>query len=454
MLKFKKIYLALTAFLTCAILSVSALAVPETAAEADFGEFSVEPLTEPAAEENPVWDEWEAPSSFTHEDIGEPVDSVNDSADSLGSEPANVADAAYTEEIISPPYDPSSGDTLPDTDEPREMFADYEKGLGEIDNISDYWEANGFPEYISFVCDQGVVSYDVATQTETVYHLWEIGIADISEEKKDEVRSLISSEQHLVFTECVYNLDARREIKEKIEKNYTLARAELSKYGEEIEVFLDGYSEDEWDKVEAEILAMFGEERGIISVLKTLPTGIPETAPEIGVPEDGVIPEIGALGTSAAVTAAETAIASNEDPANPDYYDIGGNAANNDDVPSFTKADSTDNGAGKVNNPEISAAISEVGEVAALITAEGQKDKADSLWIWICAAAATLAVIVTAFVLGKRHSFKSAGLADGGEISIGGKAVKGEIIKAVKENEIVPDDRVFEEIMEKVRDRK
>ena len=300
MFKFKKIYLILTAFLACAALSVSAFAVPETAAEESIYE------TEIAAAIS-----GEVPPVIIGEDVTDPK---------FGGDPypGGVADAydavLPSDELISPPYDPSSGELPPERNESGEMFSDFEKGTGSIDNILDYWEINGYPEYISFICDQGVTSYDVATQTETVYHLWEIGIADINDEKKEEVRSLISSEQHLYFTDCTYNLTERRQIAETIMSAYPLAIAELSKYSEAIEVAISGYSEDEWDKIEAELLAMFDNNSRLIHVLKMVPTvGIPETFPETGA--DNIGTEIG-IATAPVVTAGtveETAIASNID---------------------------------------------------------------------------------------------------------------------------------------------
>ena len=476
MFKFKKIYLILTAFLACTAFSVSAFAVPETAAEEPIYE------TEIAAAIS-----GEVPPVIIGEDVTEPADVVETteavSDPKFGGDPypGGVADAydavPPSDELISPPYDPSSGELPPERNESGEMFSGFEKGTGSIDNILDYWEINGYPEYVSFICDQGVTSYDVATQTETVYHLWEIGIADINDEKKEEVRSLISSEQHLYFTDCTYNLTERRQIAETIMSAYPLAIAELSKYSEAIEVAISGYSEDEWDKIEAEILAMFDNNSRLIHVLKMVPTvGIPETFPETGA--DNIGTEIG-IATAPVVTAGtveETAIASNIDivppiSANQDSaapldpvpetlvprteaaagengYDIGG-------VPGTTAgaliSDSVIREEGIVSNPEVSGAISEIGGVAAMINAESQRDKADSLWIWICAAAAAVVAITAAVILGRKHVVKSVSLADGGEVTVGGKVTKGEIVKAVRESEIKPDDKVFGEIMERVK---
>ena len=41
-------------------------------------------------------------------------------------------------------------------------------------------------------------------------------IADISEEKKEEIKALVSSEQHLFFTPCGYTIEERRAIGEKL----------------------------------------------------------------------------------------------------------------------------------------------------------------------------------------------------------------------------------------------
>lgn len=480
MLKFKKIYLALTAFLACAALSVSALAAPETSVESDPAAGQV---PETAAITNASAFEAEEPPVIIGEDAPvfiTDVIGVSDTNSDTASYPGAVADAVGTasaDVIISPPYDPSSGELPPERNESGEMFSGFEKGYGSIDNIKDYWEINGYPEYISFICDQGVVSYDVATQTETVYHLWEIGIADISEEKKEEVRSLVSSEQSLFFTDCTYNLQERERIKEKIESAYPLVNAELSRYDESIEVYLDGYDEAEWDKVEAEILAMFDNDSRLILIIKTVPViGIPEIGVVTG--EIGVV--TGEIGAVTGVDGAETAVESNIDIISPTGANNADSAAPLDTVPETltprTEAAATANGNdydiggipdniaggisstgvpifedGIVSNPDVSGAISEIGGVAAMINAESQRNEADSLWIWICAVAAVAVVITTVVLIGKKHAAKNLSLADGGEIAAEGKITKGEIFKAVKESESVPDDKVFGEIMERVR---
>lgn len=479
MLKFKKIYLALTAFLACAALSASALAAPETSVESHP---AAGPVPETAAITNAPASEAEEPPVIIGDDITEPVfitdvtglsDTNPDTDDPYPGAVADAVDTVPAEEAISPPYDPSSGELPPERNSDGEMFSGFEKGYGSIDNIKDYWEINGYPEYISFICDQGVASYDVATQTETVYHLWEIGIADISEEKKEEVRSLVSSEQRLFFTDCTYNLREREQIKKEIESVYPLVNAELSRYSESIEVYLDGYDEAEWDKVEAEILAMFDNDSRLILIIKTVPTvGIPE---EIGVVtgENYVASDVTEIG-------AETAVESNIDIISPTGANNADSAAPLDTVPETltprTEAAATANGndydiggipdniaggisstgapifeEGIVSNPDVSGAISEIGGVAAMINAESQRNEADSLWIWICAVAAVAVVITAAVLIGKKHAAKNLSLADGGEIAAEGKITKGEIVKAVRESESVPDDKVFGEIMERIR---
>ena len=464
MFKFKKIYLTLTASLACAALSVSALAVPETSAS-DI-ELGVEETTI-AGEEPPV---------IIGADVTEPV--IPDFVPSMDTAPAD--------ELISPPYDPNSGDPPPVSHNSGGMFSNYETGTGSIEDIEIYWNNNGYPDYISFICDEGVVSYEVATQITTRYPLWKIGIADISEEKMNEVRSLISSEQHLYFVPCRYNLTQRRQIKAKIEENYPLADVWISPYSENIEVYLDNFSEDEKAAVKEEILAMFGGESNIIDVLEHMPL---DGEPEIGAAE--TVPAV----VTAPITVEETAVASNID-VNPPTEAPGGNvmttevpqteaaaaSENISDIDGDPNGYSTDSrsdydiggelpektadaakeigeiieeiGGAAADNPEVSNAVNEIGEVAAMMNTESRRDTADSLWIWVCAAAATVVVIAAAVILGRRHAVKNVGLADGGEISVGGRAAKGEVVKAVKESEIEPGDNTFGEIMEKIEKNK
>ena len=200
MIKFNKIFCALALLSSFALLSGTVFAEPEGESDGVYA-------CETAQEGNDDF-----PSTYIK--MPENPDSDTVSPDEI---------------MISPPYDPDSGELPPASGEPREMFADYDKGEGDIEDIMEYWETNGYPEYVSFICDQGVATYDVATQTETVYHLWEIGIADISEEKKEEIKALVSSEQHLFFTPCTYNLEERRGVKAKIEREYPIAEVSLSK---------------------------------------------------------------------------------------------------------------------------------------------------------------------------------------------------------------------------------
>lgn len=376
-------------------------------------------------------------------------------------------------EMISPPYNPDSGELPPAAGEPREMFSGYDKGNGDIENIAEYWETNGYPEYISFICDQGVAEYNVATQTETIHRLWEIGIADISEEKKEEVKALVSRDQHLFFTPCGYTMEERRAIGEKLSLEFPLAEVSLSKYGEEIEVVISGYPEEERDNIESDILSVFMEENRIIRVLKSVPTiGIPETeiavepnesfgeespetAPETAPgndseivfpaftqdvepsPEPDATESAPAFATDNSPLPEQTAVYSNRD----DYLTEGAPA------PSIDPNKAAD--IEKSKNPEVEGAISEIGGVAALINQESQRSGNESLWIWISAAAAAALVITAAMILGRKR-LKTFSLADGGEVSEDGKMTKAEVVKAVEESKITPSDRVFQEIVEKI----
>lgn len=431
MIKFNKIFCALALLSSFALLSGTVFAEPEGESDGVYA-------CETAQEGNDDF-----PSTYI--EMPENPDSDTVSPDEI---------------MISPPYDPDSGELPPASGEPREMFADYDKGDGDIEDIREYWETNGYPEYVSFICDQGVATYDVATQTETVYHLWEIGIADISEEKKEEIKALVSSEQHLFFTPCTYNLEERRGVKAKIEREYPIAEVSLSKYGEEIEVIISGYPEDELEGIEADILSAFDGESGIIRVLKSVPTiGIPEIgvnpadteAPTVDSSPDPIVTEIVTeeenFGSGSEILPEQTAIASAADniygaeDAPLDTPPINDNLP---DMDADKKADIE-----KSNNPEVSGAISEIGAVAAMINNESQRSGEESLWIWICAVAAATAAITAAVILGRKR-IRTVSLADGGEVSEGGKTTKAEVVKAVAESEAEPSEKVFGDIIERI----
>ncbi len=103
----------------------------------------------------------------------------------------------------------------------------------------------------------------------------------------------------------------------------------------------------------------------------------------------------------------------------------------------------------KSNNPEVSGAISEIGAVAAMINNESQRSGEESLWIWICAVAAAAAAITAAVILGRKR-IRTVSLADGGEVSEGGKTTKAEVVKAVAESEAEPSEKVFGDIIERI----
>lgn len=457
MFKLKNIFCGLAALSACALMAETALAVPETEA------------AETSLADGPYIcgdDTADAPLIIGEgEDGFPPADAQAIPEDIYAYTDTDIAPDNYGE-IIAPPYDPYSGELPPAESETREIFYDYEKGSGDIENIKEYWENNGYPEYVSFICDQGVVSYDVATQTETFYRLWEIGIADISEEKEEEIKSLVSSEQHLFFTPCNYSLEAREEIKEKIKAEYPLASVSLSEYSEEIEVVISKYPEDELDQTESDILAAFGAYGEIIKVTRWEPdigipeigleTAVPETVPETAV-HPAVTEEANAVdyGTDATeeeapgfisddVLPAQTAVDSNED-----VYGI--SSADPEIVNPASDQAVKEADAEKANNPEVSGAISEIGGVAAMINKESQRSGNESLLIWFCAAAAAAAVITAAVILGRRRS-RTVSLADGRETSENRNMTKSEIIKAVEESVSEPSDKAFGEIVERIKE--
>lgn len=426
--------------------------------------------------------------------------------------------------VISEPYDPSEADTaieeyvpadegvtetsvcsLAPTDEahadtvycepvPNEtaprtedgLMDGYMHGSGDID-IFKYWESYGYPDDVSYAADNSIVSYDVATQTETLYRIIEIGLVNGTEARKKEICGLIAPNVNIYFTDCVYSHADRVRTADEISAEYPEAIVELSPYGQAVLVDLMAYEDAEAEEIEYALNAkynfIYGDSAGDVILVEIVNL----TTTQIGEPEIGI--EETAIETAVpAVTAVETAVPMTE-PANETIpiTKPAGDAAPSDVKPGMgietgVDAAATEIGAPNVNNAgsdETAVASNEErpefeiegreeeqeekqfesgsgndavnGEVAALTM--GIENKTDNrLWIWICAVAAAAVVIVAAVFIGRaRHRGAVLSAARGGEFVEARKLSRAEVIEAVKESGTEPSDKVFEEIVKKIK---
>lgn len=74
-----------------------------------------------------------------------------------------------------------------------------EAGRGEIEDIYQYWEENGYPEDVSYAFDAGGEVID-----DTIYTWWEIGLVNADEARRQEILDLIAPTGLVVFYNCTY----------------------------------------------------------------------------------------------------------------------------------------------------------------------------------------------------------------------------------------------------------
>lgn len=452
----KKTYLTITAALTCLTLSVSAFANAAAEEEESSVSGAQQPCITACITAAPPYDPT-APSTDTEPAVEPDVDPV---------------------EIIEPIAAPVPNETAPA--DSSDFWSNYDTGAGDIENIYEYWELNGYPEDVSYVANHGIAEYHVATQTEVIHYFWVIGTVNADDARKQEILALISREHRVSFEDCDYSHEYRVRVKEEIERDYPQATAELEN-SQRILVYLDYYPEEEKEGIENEICQKYNSDitggSELVFVLKSTPTvGVPETAIEIAIateiaiaPEteiaaeigtDVVITdEIGVNGVGADVTAVESYIdvPSNVNVPNdatiPQVSNQGGDNATPDiginDTGIYSAAAA--NNAVTFQETELAAEEEEIGEVAAIISEPGKKESG-GFWVWICSAAAAVIAIAAAVFIGRAKQTDSLGLADGGEMSAGGRVSKSEIVKAVGESVTEPSESAFNEIMEKIKE--
>lgn len=470
----KKTYLTITAALTCLTLSVNAFA--NTAAEEDKP--TVSGAQQPCITAAPPYDPT-VPSTDTELAAEPDVD------------PVEIPDVDPVE-IIEPIVAPVPNETVPAEDssdfegdydegiyesyeietvypDNSDFMSNYYTGTGDIENIYEYWESNGYPEDVSFVANHGIVEYHVATQTEVIHYFWTIGTVNADEARKQEICALISTEHRVSFEDCEYSHEYRIQVKDEIERDYPQATAELEN-SQRILIYLDYYPEEEKEGIENEICQKYNTGSSeLVFVLKITPTvGIPETAVEIAIaPEIEIADEIGADAVGVDVTAAESNIdvpsnvnvptipqvSKNEENQGSDNVipEIGINDIGIDNTAVASNAAAASNDDAPQKAEYAAEEEEEIGEVAAIISEPGKKESG-GLWIWLCSIAAAVIAIAAAVFIGRTKQTDSLSLADGGEVSAGGKISKAEIVKAVGESVTEPSESAFNEIMEKIKE--
>lgn len=347
---------------------------------------------------------------------------------------------------ISPAYNPDSGESpTPVENAGQSYYSTLPYGTGSVENITQYWTENGYPDYVSYAAKTGFASYEPSTQTETVYNIWTVGLVGAGEAQKQEILSLVSSKYQVIFEEAEHSYAFREETAEKIMKSYPNAVAELSEASENIYLYNNGYTDEEWQKI------IEGYENGIVvnggsyDILDGS-VGVPEIgvgAPEIGELDGSNPPDVAMKSTNAPTDAAA-------------YEGEGVDGAPTVGISQYSQKSEED---GAMNTVAAAVTGADADKAAAVGTNAMQEasmipmtvKKADPIymWIFICGTAIIIAA-VSAFVIIRRAK-KNAAVTDTGKtVTLGSAPTKAEIVKAVRESEIEPDEEDFRKIMDKI----
>ncbi len=82
---------------------------------------------------------------------------------------------------------------------------DGEPGRGTVENATEYWETNGYPDYVSYAFEAGGRMLDDVNSVS----YWEIGLVDGDDGIKEEVLDLLDSTCLVTFIDCTYSYAQR-----------------------------------------------------------------------------------------------------------------------------------------------------------------------------------------------------------------------------------------------------
>lgn len=335
-----------------------------------------------------------------------------------------------------PPHDPTEDDiafeepvgdedylpipVLPDEELPPEPI------LPELGDIDTYLAQNGYPDYISYICNTGAAinGYDPSSGEEyqpQMTYWWDVGVVNATSEQKTEIEELINElypiENIITFEDCTYSYNQRAallpEIRETVEKLFPTIRVidvSLIRNTEQIALYLD-FSADgdvpEPDMVREKMYAIYGD------LLYMGDFGV--TTDDAYDYYDGALPEAPTMGAGGMEIGVDEEYEEMVD-------EDGVVADSNED---FDYAPNID-------------------EMAAISAPE----QSNNTILWVCIAAALVIALVTvAFIY--RAKLIPVFAASNGDVTAA-KASKKQAEEAVKNSEVVPDDSVLQAIKEKL----
>ena len=358
-------------------------------------------------------------------------------------------DIAYEEPISDEEY-------LPDEAVyPEEVYPD-ETPFPELGDINKYLAENGYPPYLSFICNTAAAinGYDPSSGEEyqpKMTYWWDVGVVNATAAQKAEIQAIIDElypiENIINFVSCTYSYAEREamvpEIRETVEKLFPeikVVDVSLIRNTEQIALRL-GFSADgdEPDMVKEKMYAIYGDllYMGEFGVVTDDSHDI--DLPTVGIDEIGAITEIAAEEETAVEE--EIGAASNEDSGAAPILNADGSPATTSEELGPIQEVFDDNG-----EPAAPAAPT-TGEIIA-VAADPAQPAANNTLLWIIIAAA-LVIVLGAVAFIYRAKLIPVFAASNGDVTAG-KASKKQAEETVKNSEVVPDDNVLQAIKEKI----
>ena len=353
-------------------------------------------------------------------------------------------DIANEDPIDDEPFDADYGE---DEDGlPEEPFP-------ELGNIDEYLAENGYPDYLSFICNTAAAinGYDPSSGEEyqpKLTYWWDVGVVNATSEQKTEIETLINElypiDNIITFVDCTYSYNERKallpEIRQTVEEMFPTIKVidvSLIRNTEQIALQLDFSAGVEEDVIEAEMVkekmyAIYGDLLFMgdfgVTTDDGYDVGVPETAaPTVGIGEIDVEEEI-------------------DEVADEDGIAV---ATNYDGEPAATMGGSLDAIPVTDDSGEVMTTSGETliyGEIAA-ITSPAEQNGNNTV-LWVCIAAALVIVLGTvAFIY--RAKLIPIFATSHGDVTEG-KLSKKQAEDVVKNSEVVPDDSVLKAIKEKI----
>lgn len=314
-------------------------------------------------------------------------------------------DIAYEEPAM---YD----DILPEEEFPPEA-ADNVEVFPELGDIEKYLAMNGYPDYLSFICNTAAAinGYDPSSGEEyqpKMTYWWDVGVVNASAVQKAEIQALIDElypiENIVTFVNCTYSYNEREalipEIRQTVEKLFPTVKVidvSLIRNTEQIALRLDFADDIEAEMVREKMYGVYGD------LLFMGDFG------EVGTDYDGALPTVGIAEIGAEEGIDEVA-------------DVEGVAVG--------------------SNVDGDAAPAIGGEIAAVVPTEQSNS---NTVLWLCIAAA-LVITLGAVAFIYRAKLIPVFATASGDVTVNKKQAE----EAVKNSEITPDDSVLQAIKEKI----